>query len=776
MSRLWYFLCRLGIDVRLEPTVNRKRTFKDLLALANKTENQEQSKAQTEVIAVESVTAIVKQESTQPKTVQPLVSKPRFKPSSISISDDEHELIVLQPKKSAVVMKWIKESQMKHESKVRHQNVTSNLSKIVTNKKLSIEEKMRRAKLIELEQQQAKAAAAKQEEHAKVNVETNDQSEQENEENAFRSSQHSRHNITDDEEDEEFNGSDADEEELAEEESDEGSASSLPSEEGETRSRTAEDTTPPTQEESQVSSITAQESSEIIVSQDWQNEFMPTEAKIAAPKRVFAMFDRMKQRAMTATSNPTGTQAPTSQSTSQDTIEDDTMDERLNQAGARLAELAKDSMESEYVRPLEPLNVSMTQALRMELGGGVSLEESQDAAKENVTSDEEEESSEEDEIAARKKLVIVDSDDEDDSKDVEEPKRQAASPEQPEVRKTAFVEQEADVEDDEFMNAGGADGDMTEADRILREELAAFIDEDDQALRKMSIDELEQLLEGDDVVRQMYERQMRDADLKTTKSLVKDITTGKILERRKHTNGVAGGATLERDKFGRTEEEEDEANPALRELDDAQDYGVFGDIIAKYNNLRKEINRRKGLRKRRRGEGANLDEINNPQDQTTAEDEDLDWTNEEHLAFGSKVQIAPGEVIETDLEHLEEKIKKREILQRLSRSSHTAILEHKEESVRILQTIKRKSSFAGSSNSSVPAKNPSKLKRDPFMNLLKGWKENQPSQSSQQSTKSNPRPFGFGGRKKSEDGPSAFTKKGKVMQFGNYVKDPSKAK
>jgi hypothetical protein len=100
--------------------------------------------------------------------------------------------------------------------------------------------------------------------------------------------------------------------------------------------------------------------------------------------------------------------------------------------------------------------------------------------------------------------------------------------------KTNFLEEEAEVEDDEFMNIGGADGDGVEAEAALREELATFIDEDEEVIRTMTLAEMEEWMKQDEKVRLFFNEQLREKDLKDTKELVKDIATGKILDKRKH--------------------------------------------------------------------------------------------------------------------------------------------------------------------------------------------------------------------------------------------------
>ena len=222
-----------------------------------------------------------------------------------------------------------------------------------------------------------------------------------------------------------------------------------------------------------------------------------------------------------------------------------------------------------------------------------------------------------------------------------------------------FVEEEAEVEEDEYMNLGGLDGDQLEAEKILKEELAAFIDEDEETIAKMSIRELEERLMQDESVRKFFNEQLRESDLKETKVLVRDIATGKILERRKHGKTLAKDR-IELDKFGRAEDEEEDEN-AMKELDDA-DYGFFGDIISKYVAMRKEAQRKKQVQKRKRAVGALDDESTNGASQMNLPDTDeYDWTNENTVG---EITIAPGQFIETDMDKLEEKLKNQSIVKR----------------------------------------------------------------------------------------------------------------
>lgn len=67
---------------------------------------------------------------------------------------------------------------------------------------------------------------------------------------------------------------------------------------------------------------------------------------------------------------------------------------------------------------------------------------------------------------------ILDSDDEpDDDEDVQEPQVTMAK----QIGRTDFVDNEAEIEDDEYMHAGGLDGDRAELDKVLAEELADFV-------------------------------------------------------------------------------------------------------------------------------------------------------------------------------------------------------------------------------------------------------------------------------------------------------------
>jgi hypothetical protein len=123
----------------------------------------------------------------------------------------------------------------------------------------------------------------------------------------------------------------------------------------------------------------------------------------------------------------------------------------------------------------------------------------------------------------------------------------------------------------------------------------------------------------------------------------------------------------ERNKFGRTEDEEEDTSPELRELDEALDYGVFGDIIAKYISIRREVHHKNMIRKRKRHgqDGAEDENENNSSKANEAqrkEEAELDWTNEKMIG---EIQLAPGQVVETDLDVLEERIRKRAAIHRL---------------------------------------------------------------------------------------------------------------
>lgn len=226
-------------------------------------------------------------------------------------------------------------------------------------------------------------------------------------------------------------------------------------------------------------------------------------------------------------------------------------------------------------------------------------------------------------------------------------------------KKTAFVENEAEVEEDEFMFEGGADGDRLDNEKALREELAAFIDEDEEVIAKMTLKELEERLKQDDQVRKLFNLQVRDKELKDTKVLVRDIATGKILEKRKHGQDVS---VTELEKFGRAMDEEEDEN-ALKELDTA-DYGLFGDIVNKYMAIRREAQRKNELKKRKRqGGNGSDDEKETEKKMFIFEDDDADWTNETNVAGG--VQITGGHVIETDMEKLEEKVKRQAVVSRI---------------------------------------------------------------------------------------------------------------
>lgn len=81
-------------------------------------------------------------------------------------------------------------------------------------------------------------------------------------------------------------------------------------------------------------------------------------------------------------------------------------------------------------------------------------------------------------------------------------------------------------------------------------------------------------------------------------------------------------------------------------------------------NRRREQQER--MRKRKRRDATSSEE--NDQSATADAEEGtgdharLDWTNE---SFTGGIQIAPGHVIETDLDRLEEKIKRRAVMQRM---------------------------------------------------------------------------------------------------------------
>lgn len=358
-------------------------------------------------------------------------------------------------------------------------------------------------------------------------------------------------------------------------------------------------------------------------------------------------------------------------------LPDDSQSSRIEKLGVKLAQMAEDSMEADNGK-LTAGNLSMTEASCREMKSSNNNANTNTAN--NVVDDHEDhkqgpiESFEFDRELAQtseNRMVhkrIIDSDDEDDSETSpgKAKKSQKSSMSQEKLKKTEFLVDEAEVEEDEYMNMGGLDGDLEEAEQALRKELATFIDEDEQVLANMSIEEMEERIKQDEEVAALFEQQMRQRDLQDTKMLVKDITTGKILEKRKHQKSNSN--ETEFNKFGRAAEDETENNAALRELDDAEDYGLFGDIIARYNTLKREVNRRKGLRKRRRNGQHSENEEEDAElkkENEDPEDSDNDWTNEKSIG---NIQLAPGEIIETDLETLQTKIKRREILDRIDKN------------------------------------------------------------------------------------------------------------
>jgi hypothetical protein len=274
-----------------------------------------------------------------------------------------------------------------------------------------------------------------------------------------------------------------------------------------------------------------------------------------------------------------------------------------------------------------------------------------------------------------------------------------------------FIEQEAaDESDDELDEAmlrkkklnEAEDEELIDLDDAELEELAEFVEKDFESLKQMSRKELQEFLRQDDLVRNLFLEQERNDAFRETKELVKDIATGKILDKRKH-KGVTGGT--EADKFGRTEEDDRyRMDEDLLKLDDAKDYGEFGDIIAKYQAKNKKKN--KLLQKRNRHNlnqdgnqenGADGTNVANPGD---TNQEDDDWTNEKQNHAGA-VQLAPGEFITTDLDMLEDKLRRKRML--LEAKDHD---DHSIESY----LSKYESSFEKQDNDSVPAK---KIKSPP---------------------------------------------------------------
>jgi hypothetical protein len=235
---------------------------------------------------------------------------------------------------------------------------------------------------------------------------------------------------------------------------------------------------------------------------------------------------------------------------------------------------------------------------------------------------------------------------------------------QPSVKPPNFVENEAEVEEDENMYQGGMDGDALEAEKALREELAAFIDEDDETLKGLTIEELQHRIKQNESVWRLFNEQQRESELKETKELVKDIATGKILDKRKHKINIDPSTAAELDKFGRLEDDDERNTGTLRELDDLKDYGMFGDLIGRV--MAEQRKQRSTQRKRKHLAETEEDKLNGPTANWVGDGEDdNDWTNDGTAAGG--VSLGPGEFIETDLDKLEERVKRRTLLQRLVR-------------------------------------------------------------------------------------------------------------
>ncbi|KAI3638984.1 hypothetical protein MIR68_003482 [Amoeboaphelidium protococcarum] len=235
--------------------------------------------------------------------------------------------------------------------------------------------------------------------------------------------------------------------------------------------------------------------------------------------------------------------------------------------------------------------------------------------------------------------------------------------------RTEFIDEEADLEDDEFMNMGGVDGDLLDREKALAEELAGFVTNDADLLQEYADDEL---IDQDDRVRELHGLLERRQDLAQVKNAVK-ITAGQL--RGKTKTAAANQQNEEVNKFGRMEDDEDECDLGLNELDQVEDYGQFGSVIEKIMARNVEQKKKRMLNKRRRLQdetvggqqslGSNANDAINGGSTYNAED-DEDWTNEHGADSGFvNLGIAGGELIITDLDHLEEFAKKRSILEQL---------------------------------------------------------------------------------------------------------------
>ncbi|KAI3637752.1 hypothetical protein MIR68_004401 [Amoeboaphelidium protococcarum] len=235
--------------------------------------------------------------------------------------------------------------------------------------------------------------------------------------------------------------------------------------------------------------------------------------------------------------------------------------------------------------------------------------------------------------------------------------------------RTEFIDEEADLEDDEFMNMGGVDGDLLDREKALAEELAGFVTNDADLLQEYADDEL---IDQDDRVRELHGLLERRQDLAQVKNAVK-ITAGQL--RGKTKTAAANQQNEEVNKFGRLEDDEDECDLGLNELDQVEDYGQFGSVIEKIMARNVEQKKKRMLNKRRRLQdetaggqqllGSNANDVINGGSTNNVED-DEDWTNEHGADSGFvNLGIAGGELIITDLDHLEEFAKKRSILEQL---------------------------------------------------------------------------------------------------------------
>ncbi|KAI3650678.1 hypothetical protein MP228_004159 [Amoeboaphelidium protococcarum] len=286
----------------------------------------------------------------------------------------------------------------------------------------------------------------------------------------------------------------------------------------------------------------------------------------------------------------------------------------------------------------------------------------------------------------KKKRKIVDTDDDDNDNDDQDDQDASSEDENSQnndshldkakvnseakvKERTEFIDEEADLEDDEFMNMGGVDGDLLDREKALAEELAGFVTNDADLLQEYADDEL---IDQDDRVRELHGLLERRQDLAQVKNAVK-ITAGQL--RGKTKTAAANQQNEEVNKFGRLEDDEDECDLGLNELDQVEDYGQFGSVIEKIMARNVEQKKKRMLNKRRRLQdetaggqqslGSNSNDVINGGSTNNVED-DEDWTNEHGADSGFvNLGIAGGELIITDLDHLEEFAKKRSILEQL---------------------------------------------------------------------------------------------------------------